>query len=109
MGNSESSPHESYENYPDQPNSNVGDTVGTRNRPQSPEHARSSTQTSHQHHPQAHTGASVNFNNKKNRHTGYIADNYDSLEEVHICFNCHSLNFISTVVNNNNANNLVYV
>lgn len=82
MGNSESSTHESYENYPDQPNSNVGDTVSTHDQPQSPEHARSSTQTSHQHHPQAHTGASVNFNNKKNRRTGYIADNYDSLEEV---------------------------
>lgn len=82
MGNSESSPRESYENYPDQPNSNVGDTVSTHDQPQSPEHARSSTQTSHQHHPQAHTGASVNFNNKKNRHTGFIADNYDSLEEV---------------------------
>ncbi|XP_073038413.1 E3 ubiquitin-protein ligase RGLG3-like isoform X1 [Primulina eburnea] len=82
MGNSESSPDEPFENHPDQPNSNVGYIVSTHNRPPSPEHPRSSTQTTHQHHPQAYTGASVNDSHSKKRHTAYIADTYDSLEEV---------------------------
>lgn len=82
MGNGESSPVEFYENHPNQENSNAGYTVSTRNRPPSPEDASGSTQTNHLHHPQAHTGASVDVNHRKNRHTAYIADNYNSLEEV---------------------------
>ncbi|KAL2241275.1 UNVERIFIED_CONTAM: E3 ubiquitin-protein ligase RGLG3 [Sesamum indicum] len=96
MGNSESSHDEDYENFSHQPAPYAGYSVDTSYRPQSPEHARSSTHTNYQHHPPArehhHTarehhhpargGTSVNINHSKKQHSRYIADNFNSLDEV---------------------------
>ncbi|KAK4393749.1 E3 ubiquitin-protein ligase RGLG3 [Sesamum angolense] len=96
MGNSESSHDEDYENFSRQPAPYTGYSVDTSNGPESPEHARSSTHTNYQHHPPAREhhhparehhhpaqgGTSVNINHSKKQHSRYIADNFNSLDEV---------------------------
>lgn len=84
MGNSESSPDDAYENFPRQPPPHDGFPVETVYRPQSPEHATSSTQTSYQHHASSHARSSTNTTNyRKKQHSAYIADNFNSLDEVY--------------------------
>ncbi|KAL0332631.1 UNVERIFIED_CONTAM: E3 ubiquitin-protein ligase RGLG3 [Sesamum calycinum] len=89
MGNSESSHDEDYENFSRQPAPYTGYSVDTSYAPESPEHARSSTHTNYQHHPPAREhhhpargGTSVNINHSKKQHSRYIADNFNSLDEV---------------------------
>ncbi|KAH6765479.1 Copine phospholipid-binding family [Perilla frutescens var. hirtella] len=102
MGNSESSPDDGgypvesssrqpapYGGYPvedsaRQPAPYGGYPVETGYRPQSPEHAAtSSTQTNYQHHTPSHARTSMNTNSyRKKQHSAYIADNFDSLDEV---------------------------
>lgn len=92
MGNSESSPDDTYEDFSHQPAAPGGYSVDSSYRPQSPEHSRRSTHANHQHHPPpAQAGTSVNTINRKIRHSAHIADNFDSLEEVSF-----SLVFLST-------------
>lgn len=90
MGNSESSPDDAYENFPRQPSPpppHGGFPVETGYRPQSPEHASSSTQTSNQHHASSHARTSTNtINYRKKQHSAYIADNFNSLDEVFFSF-----------------------
>ncbi|KAK6150771.1 hypothetical protein DH2020_015703 [Rehmannia glutinosa] len=75
MGNSESSPDDTYDNFSRQP-------AAYGYRPQSPEHSRSSTHANHQHHPPAPATTSANTNYRKKQHSSYIADNFHSLDEV---------------------------
>ncbi|KAL1538989.1 E3 ubiquitin-protein ligase rglg3 [Salvia divinorum] len=82
MGNSESLPDD-YDNFSRQPAEHGGYTVETGYRPQSPEHAKSSTQTSYQHHTSLDTRNSMETSNyRKKQHSAYIADNFNSLDEV---------------------------
>ncbi|KAK4490649.1 hypothetical protein RD792_001340 [Penstemon davidsonii] len=86
MGNSESSPDEaSYENYSHQQQDAHDEGFlanTTSHRPQSPEPSRTSTNIiKNRHHAQAHVGTSVNTNYRRQRST-YIADKFNSLEEV---------------------------
>lgn len=87
MGNSESSPDDAYENFPRQPPpppSHGGFPVETGYRPQSPEHASSSTPTNYQPHVPSHARTSMNTTNyRKKQHSAYIADNFNSLDEVY--------------------------
>ncbi|CAA0839482.1 Copine (Calcium-dependent phospholipid-binding protein) family [Striga hermonthica] len=77
MGNSESSAAEDmYENNLGQPAVYSGYSLYTEQRPQSPQHA-----TSSRHHAN-HTQTSVNMNYRKKKHSAYIADNFNSLDEV---------------------------
>lgn len=102
MGNSESSPDNAYENFSRQPAAYREYSVDTGYQPQSPEHARSSTHTNYQDHPSSHArssqhtnyqdhtpshaGTSVNTNYRKKQHATYIADNFNSLDEVPVSF-----------------------
>ncbi|KAL8473511.1 hypothetical protein ACS0TY_029688 [Phlomoides rotata] len=82
MGNSESSPpDDGYEDFSRQPPSYGGYAVDTAYRPHTPEHATTSTHTYHQHHP-THAGASINTSDRKKQHSAFIADNFNSLDEV---------------------------
>lgn len=85
MGNAESSPGDAYESSSRQPASAYeGYPVETGYRPQSPEHATSSTQTNYQHHTHtsSHATTSTSTNYRKKKHSAYIADNFNSLDEV---------------------------
>lgn len=85
MGNTESSPDDAYESSSRQPASAYGGyPVETGYRPQSPEHATSSTQTNNQHHTHtsSHARTSMSTNYRKKQHSAYIADKFNSLDEV---------------------------
>ncbi|XP_057770161.1 E3 ubiquitin-protein ligase RGLG3 [Salvia miltiorrhiza] len=82
MGNSESSPEDEYENFSRQPAVHGGYTVDAGYRPQSPEHATSSTPSSYQHHIPSDTTTSTSTSYRKKQHSAYIADNFNSLDEV---------------------------
>lgn len=85
MGNTESSPDDANESSSRQPASAYGGyPVETGYRPQSPEHATSSTQTNYQHHTHtsSHARTSMSTNYRKKQHSAYIADNFNSLDEV---------------------------
>ncbi|KAG8383867.1 hypothetical protein BUALT_Bualt04G0058300 [Buddleja alternifolia] len=82
MGNSESSADEAYDNFSHQPAAYAGYSADTGHQPQSPERSRSLPHTNYQHHPPPHGGTSVNTNSRKKQHSSYIADNFNSLEEV---------------------------
>ncbi|PIN19925.1 putative E3 ubiquitin ligase [Handroanthus impetiginosus] len=59
-----------------------GLSVDTGYQPQPPERVSSSTHTNYKHHPPAPAGTSVNTNYGKKKHSAYIADNFNSLDEV---------------------------
>ncbi|CAA2983993.1 E3 ubiquitin- ligase RGLG1 [Olea europaea subsp. europaea] len=80
MGNSESSPDETHDNFPRHTTSYVGYSVNASY--QSPEHERNSSTSSYQHYPPSYDGGSKSTNYGNKQHSSYIADNFSSLEEV---------------------------
>ncbi|EYU20648.1 hypothetical protein ABFS82_08G089200 [Erythranthe guttata] len=82
MGNSESSPDETYGNFSHQEATPYeGHSISTSARPESPEHSRRSLHANHQHHHNQ-TGSSTNTNYRKKKHPAHIADNFNSLDQV---------------------------